>query len=281
MKTIYYYDSRRTEGDVPTVPLSDRSLFFGDAIYDACLVRNKIPYLLDRHLDRFFSGCEALSIRTQKSRTELSDLILSLCEEVCCEVAFLYFQASRSAPVRRHFSTNEDGSHLLISISEARMPRQDETLSLIFEKDRRYEFCNVKTTNLIPAVLAATRAKAANADEAVFVRNGAVTECAHSNVSILKAGILYTHPKGRLILPGIARERLILTCETLKIPVLEQPFSPADLLKADEVFVTSTTKLCLRASSIMGRPIGMKDEIRANSIQNAIFSHFICCDNAQ
>ncbi len=281
MKPIIYYDARRTQPDAPTVPLTDRALFFGDAIYEVCLVKNKIPYLLDRHLDRFFYGCGALNIRPKLCREALSSLILSICAEGDCEVALLYFQASRSAPVRRHFYTEEDGSHLLVSLSEWSAPTAGEPFSLALEKDRRYEFCNLKTVNLLPAVLADTHARKYGADETVFAKNGTVTECAHSNISILRGGRLLTHPTDRHILPGIARERLILTCEALKIPVEERPFSVRELMAADEVFITSTTKLCRRASRLMGRPIGMKDGIRADSIQNAIFSHFVSCDIAQ
>ncbi len=281
MTPICYYDTHRIAFDEPIISFSDRAVFFGDAVYDACLVKNRMPYLLDPHLDRFYTGCKALGINPKKNRDELSSLIFSLCNDITSEIAFLYFQASRSAPTRRHFAEKEDESHLLIFITEMKIPQREQCLSLIIQRDCRYELCNLKTTNLLPAVLASTRAKEAGADEAVFVREGKITECAHSNISILKNGTLYTHPKGPHILPGIARERLLLTCKALQIPVLEQPFSVKELLQADEILVTSTTKLCQRARMLMGRPIGMKDEMRANSIQSAIFLHFNNCDIAQ
>ena len=274
MNPIFYYDGKICKTDEAAIPMTDRSLFFGDAVYDACLVKNGKPYLLDAHLRRFFKGCSALGIRPNLQKESLRALFFSLCASAECEIAFLYFQASRAAPLRRHFSTAEDTSHLLISVLEAQMPSKEKALRLILLPDRRYDFCHIKTVNLLPAVLAATKAKRADADEAVFLRNGFVTECAHSNVSILKGGTLFTHPKSRRILPGIQRAQLLSACERLCIPVCEKPFSREALLEADEVLVTSTTKLCQRASMIDGRAVGQKDSALALRIMNEIFSDF-------
>ena len=274
MNPIFYYDGKRFKADEAAIPMTDRSVFFGDAVYDACLVKNGKPYLLDAHLDRFYRGCGALGIRPSMTKNALRALLCSLCESAECEIAFLYFQASRAAPMRRHFATEEDTSHLLVTVSEGQMPSKEKALHLILLPDRRYDFCHIKTVNLLPAVLAATKAKRADADEAVFLRDGFVTECAHSNVSILKGGTLFTHPKSRRILPGIQRAQLISACERLCIPVCEKPFSREALLEADEVLVTSTTKLCQRASMIDGRAVGQKDSALALRIMNEIFSDF-------
>ncbi len=274
MNPIYYYDGKIYTAREAVIPLTDRSVFFGDAVYDACLVKHGSPYLLEAHLDRFYRGLGALRIKPRMPREELKALLCELCKKAKGEIAFLYFQAARSAPLRRHFASEEDTSHLLVSVSEMAAPDRDRPLRLILASDHRYGFCHIKTTNLLPAVLAATKAATMGADEAVFVRDGWVTECAHSNISILKDGVLLTHPKGRHILPGIGREQLIAVCKSLSIPVTERPFSVRDLYDADEIFITSSSKLCLRADTVMGRDAGMKDEKNAFRILDAVFDDF-------
>lgn len=274
MNPIFYYDGVFYKMGEAAVPLSDRSLFFGDAIYDACLVNHKKPYLLDAHLDRFYRGCHALQICPQMKKEQLRTLLCELCEKAGGETAFLYFQASRSAPQRRHFFEENDTSHILVTVTEGKMPQKDKALRLILTPDHRYDFCHIKTVNLLPAVLASAKAKAAGADEAVFVRENTVTECAHSNISILKNGTLFTHPKSRRILPGTQREQLIRACQMLKIPVREIPFSAKDLFDADEIFVTSSSRLCQRASFINGKAVGYKDEKLASYILDDIFWDF-------
>ena len=274
MDPIFYYDGKLFRGDEAAVSFRDRAIFFGDAVYDACLVRGGTPYLLDRHIDRFFDGLTALSMSPPMERNALSYLLSALCKRAECEVAFLYFQASRCAETRRHYFTEDDGSRLTVTLSEIPKPDESATLRLILQKDRRYEYCNVKTTNLLPAVLASAKAKKQGADEAVFIRDGFVTECAHSNISILKNGTLLTHPTDAHILPGIARERLIDACRTLHIPVCERLFRAKELMDADEILVTSTTKICARAAAVAGKAAGMKDARRAKEITDVLFSDF-------
>ena len=274
MNPIFYYDGKFCKADEAAIPITDRSVFFGDAVYDACLVKNGKPYLLDAHLDRFYRGCSALGIQPSMKKNALRALLCSLCELAECEIAFLYFQTSRAAPMRRHFATEEDTSHLLVTVSEGQMPSKEKALRLILLPDRRYDFCHIKTVNLLPAVLASTKARAAGADEAVFLHDGIITECAHSNVSILKNGMLFTHPKSRRILPGIQRAQLLLACKRLNIPVSETAFPKEALMDADEIFVTSTTKLCQRAYMVDDRAVGMKSSALALRIMDTMFSDF-------
>jgi D-alanine transaminase len=88
--------------------------------------------------------------------------------------------------------------------------------------------------------MASQKAKANDASEAILHRNGRVTECAHSNIHILKDGFFITAPTDNLILPGIARAHLIKACKHLGIPVKETPYLLSDLLSADEIIISSS-----------------------------------------
>ena len=131
-------------------------------------------------------------------------------------------------------------------------------IKLITVEDTRFFHCDIKTLNLIPNVMAAQLTKEAGCDEAVFPRGDRVTECAHSNVSIIENGVFVTAPTDNLILPGIARANLIKACRALGIPVSETPFTLDRLMNADEVIVSSSGSFCLSASHIDGRPVGGK-----------------------
>ena len=85
-----------------------------------------------------------------------------------------------------------------------------------------------------------------------------MTECAHSNVHILKDGVLKTHPADNLILGGIARAHLLRACEAFSIPTDETAFTLSELFAADEVIVTSSSNLCIRADRIDGKVVGGK-----------------------
>jgi D-alanine transaminase len=142
-------------------------------------------------------------------------------------------------------------------------------------EDTRFLHCNIKTLNLIPSVIASQRAKEAGCFETVFHRNGRVTECAHSNVHIIKDGKLITAPTDNLILPGIARKHIIEACKKMGIPVLEEPYYLEQLLDADEVLVSSAGALCLAANQIDGKPVGGKATDLVTKLQKNLLQDFI------
>ena len=111
-------------------------------------------------------------------------------------------------------------------------------------------------------------------DEAVLHRGSRVTECAHSNISILKDGVLRTAPTDELILPGITRKHLLALAREHAIPVQEEPFSMVELMNADEAIVTSSSALCMRVESIDHIPVGGRDPQRIQLLQDAYLAKF-------
>ncbi len=150
-----------------------------------------------------------------------------------------------------------------------------EPIKLITEPDTRFFHCNIKTLNLIPSVMASEKAKRAGCQETVFYREGGrVTECAHSNVHIIKDGALYTAPLDNLILPGIARKHLIQACDRLGISVHEEPYYLEDLFAAEEVLVTSSSNLCLHAHEIGGKPVGGMQPELIEALRKEVIGEF-------
>ena len=113
------------------------------------------------------------------------------------------------------------------------------------------------------------------AAEAILHRNGVVTECAHSNVSILKNGVLHTAPLNAYILPGTARAHLIAKCRELEIPVCEEAFTLAQMMAADEIIVTSSGAFCVPVSHVDGTPVGGGAPALLRKLQDALVADFL------
>lgn len=152
--------------------------------------------------------------------------------------------------------------------------RPDKPIRLNSEEDTRFYHCNIKTLNLLPSVMTAQRAKLAGMSETVFHRGDIVTECAHSNVSVLKDGIFYSHPNDELILRGIAKTHMLQACYRLGITVMEKPFTVDFLRDADEIIVTSSSNFCLHACEFEGKPAGGKDPATLKAIQDEVLKEF-------
>ena len=257
MREAYaYYNGSFGKCEEVTIPLSDRSICFGDAVYDAAIVMKGDIVWESEHINRLTSNASALEIPTNFSQDELRDTLQNVVKMSKIESAFLYFQISRDSICRVHSAKECLKSNLLITVEKFTLADPETPLSLITFPDKRYGYCNIKTVNLLPSVLAASEADRRSCDEAVFIRDGIVTECSRSNVFILKDGVLKTHPKSNRILAGITRQKIISACKQLSIDVLETEFTKEELFDADEILISSTTKLCLGAKLIDGIPVG-------------------------
>ncbi len=273
--SIAYYNGRICGVNEVAVPLTDRAVFFGDGIYDAAMGRRGAIYLEDEHLDRFIENAKKLAIPLPFDKSELSSLLRELVRQSGEECFFLYFQLTRYAQKRAHACRERERSNLLVTVTPLTLPDPKARLDLVTYPDRRYGYCHIKTLNLLPAVLASNYAEGMGADEAVFLLGDEVTECAHSNISILKGGKLITHPTDMRILPGITRARLIDICREMGIPVRERAFTRAELLRSDAALVTSSSKLCRMAKSVDGVPLRLRARETAEQICKRFFDDFM------
>lgn len=274
MKTLGYYNGKYGELEEMSIPMNDRVCWFGDGVYDAGPSRNYKIFAIDEHIDRFFNSAGLLDIEMPVTKEELKELLQEMVNKMDTGNLFVYYQVTRGTGVRNHAYTKGPGN-LWIMLKPAEISDGIEPIKLITVEDTRFLHCNIKTLNLIPSCVATEKAKKAGCQEAVFYRaGGRVTECAHSNVHIIKDGKLVTAPTDNLILPGIARAHLISMCKKLGIPVSETPYTLKELFEAEEVLVTSSSNLCLHACEIDGKPVGGKNSELLEKIRSALLGEF-------
>ena len=145
--------------------------------------------------------------------------------------------------------------------------------------DNRYNLCNIKTLNLLPSVLAAQLATECNCEEAIFHRDGIVTECSHSNVSILKDKVLITHPATSHILPGVTRAHLIAAALKNNIKVVEKKYTVKEMLEADEIIITSSSKMARGVKEIDKIKVGGRDERTLAILRDDLYINYINATN--
>lgn len=275
MDHIAYYDGNIGSPDELVVPFNDRSHFFGDGVYDASMAANGRIFLFEDHLDRFYSSAALFDIVIPMDRDELTALLLDLLSRVEGPSHFVYWQVTRGySGMRSHAYEPGLPGKIWAFVVPDDMGDPDEPLKLITHEDHRFEYGNAKTLNLMPAVLYATKAASAGAYEAVLHRDGVVTECSHSNVQILRDGVLYAHPNDWHILRGISKTHLIQAAWRLSVPVIERPFTLDELRDADEVIVTSSSHICTFADELDGKPVGGRDPRTLKMLQDEVYREY-------
>jgi D-alanine transaminase len=256
MSAIGWYNGTIGPLESMTVPMNDRAVYFGDGCYEACLASSERAFALDAHIDRFYRSLSGLRIAFDVDRDALKAILFDCLRAADEPFAVLYWQVSRATAPRTHaFPEGGYRPNLLVTVTP-KTPVPARTLKLVTAEDIRYAMCSVKTLNLIPNILANERAKESGADEAVFVREGFVTEGSHTNIHILKNGTLYTHPTDERILAGVTRAILLDVCRARGVPAVERAFTKEELFAADEVLISSSTLGVLRADSVDGVPVG-------------------------
>ncbi len=104
-------------------------------------------------------------------------------------------------------------------------------------------------------MLANQAAHAADAFEALFVRDGIVLEGSHSNLWAVHRGRLVTYPASNYILPGITRARVFELADELGIEAREGLIHYHELYDMDELFLSGTTTEIMPVVRVDGREI--------------------------
>ncbi len=280
MKDLGYYNGKYAPIDEMMIPMNDRVCWFGDGVYDATYSRNHKIFNLKAHVDRFFSSAELLDMTIPGTKEEITKLLEELVLKVDDGEQFVYWQLTRGTGTRLHvYGEDKTPGNLWITLRPLKVKDTYKRVRLITMPDTRFLHCNIKTLNLIPAVMASEAAARACCEETVFHRDGRVTECAHSNVHILKDGAFVTAPTDNLILPGTARAKLISYCKALGIPVREEPFTVDEMMNADEIMISSAGSFCIAAYEIDGVPVGGKAPQLLKMLQDAAQSDYIAETN--
>ena len=176
MKDLAYYNGSITPINEMMIPANDRGFYFGDGIYEAAMVYHHKIFALQDHLDRMFNSAAMIRIDLPYTKEEVGALLSELVDKVESDSQFLYWQVTRATAPRNHLFPKDVSSNLYVYSKPWPGVQMSDSYRVITVEDTRFLHCNIKTLNLIPNVMAAQKAQEAGCNEAVFVRDGLVTE---------------------------------------------------------------------------------------------------------
>lgn len=281
MKTLGYYNGVAEEAEKLRIPALDRACYFGDGVYDVTYSRNYRIFAMEEHIANLFRSAAAVEMEPRITPDEAAALLRDLVARMDTGENRIYIQFSRGTAPRAHaFPHGESRPNLLVLIFPAAVRDPYRPMRCITRPDTRFFHCNVKSLNLLPNVLASEAAERAGADECILHRNGVVTECAHSNVSILLGGTLLTHPANERIYAGTGRAHLLSLCRAVGIPAEEKTYTLEELKKADEILVTSASVFCAPVLELDGEPVGGGRPELVRALQDALTDRYLKETNA-
>jgi D-alanine transaminase len=206
MSRIAYVNGQYVPHAHGAVHIEDRGFQFADSVYDAFMVRD--GKLLDQgpHVNRLDRSMAKLQITPPVGRAALEVIIGEIIRRNHIRNGFVYIQVTRGAAPRNHpFPTPSVPASLILSgraIDLSQLDRlADVGVSVITTLDIRWQRCDIKSTGLLPNVLAKQAAKEAGAFEAWFVDgDGWITEGSSTNAWIVSPdGDVLVLKKGPLV----------------------------------------------------------------------------------
>jgi len=225
------------------ISIEDRGLQFADSVYEVISVLDKHLLDLKFHLKRLEYSLKELDIKFKHKDIYLINIFKKLIEFNSIKNGFIYLQITRGVQKRAHaFKKNLKPTIIIYTTKKNfNLPNKNfKGVKVITCKDQRWSRRDIKTTNLLPNILAENLAHKKNAYTAILLKNNMITEGCHSNIWIIKNNKIFTHPSNTDILRGVTRTSLKLIIKKFKIKLIEKSFTIKQLYKADEVFLTSS-----------------------------------------
>jgi len=238
----------------------DRGFLFADGVYEVIAAYEGRLFRTEDHLVRLERSLKALRIEFGDVSV-VEEIATRLLEknDLCATNAKVYLQITRGAAPRNHAFPGADipaTAYACASTFTRPIEKRRKGVTATFVPDNRWARCDIKTVALLPNAMAAQMAAERNAEEAIFVRDGALTEGSHTNVCAAVDGTMVTAPLSNYILPGITRAAIMELCAQLDIPVREFPVLLEEVPKLDELFLVGTTAEVMPIIEVDGTQIG-------------------------
>ena len=240
---VYFNGNIISHEEVKVSPF-DRAFLFADGVYEALRTYNGKVFRLDDHIKRLKYSLKELDLPFNDFEL-IEDIGGKLAEINNIEKEYsVYLQISRGICFPRSHSYEDNISPNVFAFVKPikdNNKEKNEGVKVILEKDLRWLRCDIKTTSLLPAIMANQKAFKSAAYEAILYRDDFITEGSHTNFFAIKNNKIFTAPLSNYILDGVTRKAVLELCSKNFIGFREEPIKVNELRNYDEFFITGTT----------------------------------------
>jgi branched-chain amino acid aminotransferase group I len=262
MARIVYYNGEFLPADKVAISPFNRGLLYGDGVFETLRAYSGRVFRLEQHSKRMCDGLQVLKIAPNEEAHGIERAINEL-----LKLNNLSDAALRISVFRGDGEGPEppDGlrSSILISAKPFNTYRAEDYATgfrayLVSMRRSSYSpLSRIKSLNYLDNILARLEAREHNAQEALLLNTmGWVAEGATSNIFIIKHKKLVTPPVDSGSLPGITRAAVLEIAGNVDLQTQEETFSPEELLRADESFLTNSLMEIMPLVMLNERKIG-------------------------
>ena len=238
----------------------DRGFLFGDGVYEVIPAYAGRLFHLPGHLKRLQYSLDGIRLKNPLHDRDWTALLEQLVRDNGSGDQAVYLQVSRGADVGRDHSFPTAAPATVFAMCSPLSPLPEELKTrgarVITLEDIRWQRCDIKCTALLGNVLLRQRATEAGCHEGILLRDGHATEGTASGLFIVKDGMVITAPDGPELLPSITRDVVLMLAAQAGLPCRRARIPVADLARAQEIWLVSSTREVYPVTEIDGQPAG-------------------------
>lgn len=244
METVYL-NGQYVPREKAVVSLDDRGFLFGDSVYEVVRWYGGYFFDMEGHMNRLRRSLNETRI-TWEDVGNLPEIAGKLIHDnnLGDGCSLIYIQITRGVAPRNHAFPDPPVSPTVYA-----SVRRQSMDTLLWERgiaiaptpDPRWNRCDIKSTALLANILPYQEAHDNGFAEVCFIRDGFVTEGAHSNIFFVRDDTVYTHPESNRILSGITRKNVISIAAENGIRLTEEAVAADMIPYMNEAFITNTS----------------------------------------
>jgi branched-chain amino acid aminotransferase len=246
------------------VSVLDNGFAFGDSVYEVLRTYGGVAFEPGRHFRRLRASAARLGISLPASDASLLAQVDALLARAADRESYIRIVVSRGlGDCSYNFERVQGPTVVMIQKPLPAHPGWHyESGIRVAAVDVRRNHPRaldpaIKSSNLLNNILAVREAQSRGAEEPVLLnQEGFVAEGASTNVFLVRSGTVATPPLSAGILAGITRELVLELLPGLGVPFREEPLHLEDILGAEEVFMTSTTREVVPVTKVDETSIG-------------------------
>lgn len=272
-----------TDTNQAKISIFDRGFLYGDSIYEVTDSCEDRLIFIDEHLDRLFESARKIFMTIKMSREEIIDQIQKTLKVLNSSRAYIRIIITRGeGEITLDPTKSTTNNFILICKKLEKNPKSwlENGVSVVIADTKRNSTESVdpsiKSGNYLNNILAYQEAVSKGVFDAIMLNHDDnVTEATTSNIWIVKNSVFITPPLGAGILNGITRTKLINLCHLNHYQFIEKNINALELMEADEVFLTSSTRRIVPVVRVNDRIIGSgKPGKQTIDFYNAYMEHF-------
>jgi D-alanine transaminase len=262
-----YLNGEFTQLPDAKISVMDRGFIFGDGVYEVVPVYGGRLFRFDQHMARLSRSLAEVRITNPLTPAQWSEVALKLVTSYAtsCHVKteninqLIYIQITRGVSMRDHVMPTNITPTVFVMTNKMNLAtdvQRSQGVACVTADDFRWKKAHIKSTSLLGSVFARQISFDAGVVETVMFRDEFLSEAAASNVWVVKDGKVLGTPKDHLVLEGIRYGLIEEICRSKGIGFELRRISREEVLKADELLLSSATKEVLAVTTLDGQPVG-------------------------